>query len=130
MSRRARTEALWGYAFVAVPVTGLVVFAIGPVLASLYLSFTHYEVLSPARWVGLDNYVRLFTRDFFVWRTLVNTAFYLVGVPLGMAASLLLALALNQELRFRGLLRTIYFVPSICSLVAAALLWKWIYHPD
>jgi multiple sugar transport system permease protein len=125
-----RSQALWGYAFVAVPVLGFVVFALGPMIASLYLSLTDYEVLAPPRWVGLDNYARLFTRDFFVGRTLANTAFYLLGIPLGMAASLLLALALNQRLRLRGLFRTIFFVPAVCSVVAAALVWRWIYNPD
>jgi multiple sugar transport system permease protein len=128
--RRARAEALWGYAFVAIPVLGFVLFALGPMLASLYLSLTHYEVLTPPRFVGLDNYVRLVTRDFFVWRTLANTGFYLLGIPIGMALSLLLALALNQKLRLERFFRTVYFVPSVCSVVAAALLWKWIYNPD
>lgn len=129
-SRRARAEARWGQAFVAIPVLGFVIFALGPMLVSLYLSFTHYEVLTPPRWVGLDNYVRLFTRDFFVGRTLANTAFYLLGIPVGMALSLLLALALNQKLRLQLFFRTVYFIPSVCSIVAAALLWKWIYSAD
>ena len=114
----------------AIPVLGFVIFALGPMLVSLYLSFTHYEVLTPPRWVGLDNYVRLFTRDFFVGRTLANTAFYLLGIPVGMALSLLLALALNQKLRLQLFFRTVYFIPSVCSIVAAALLWKWIYSAD
>lgn len=129
-SKRARAEALWGYAFVAIPVLGLLVFAVGPMIASLYLSFTRFEVLTPPHWVGLDNYARLFTRDFFVWRTLANTAFYLLGIPIGITLSLLLALALNQKLRLEGFFRTVYFIPSVCSIVAAALLWKWIYNAD
>jgi multiple sugar transport system permease protein len=129
-SRRARAEALWGLAFVAVPLLGFLVFALGPMLASLYLSFTRYEVLRPPRWVGLDNYARLLTRDAFVWRTLANTGFYLLGIPVGMALSLLLALALNQKLRLVRLFRTVFFIPSVCSVVAAALLWKWIYNAD
>ncbi|WP_438043682.1 carbohydrate ABC transporter permease [Sorangium sp. So ce128] len=127
---RARAEARWGCAFVAVPVLGFVVFALGPMLASLYLSFTRFEVLTPPRWVGLDNYARLFARDFFVWRTLANTAFYLLGIPIGIAISLLLALLLNQKLRLEGFFRTVFFIPSVCSIVAAALLWKWIYNAD
>jgi multiple sugar transport system permease protein len=130
MSRMGRSQAIWGYAFVAVPVLGFVVFALGPMIASLYLSFTDYEVLAPPEWVGLENYTRLFTRDFFIGRTLANTVFYLVGIPIGMAISLLLAMALNQKLRFQSLFRTVFFVPAVCSIVAAALLWKWIYNPD
>jgi multiple sugar transport system permease protein len=125
-----RSQALWGYAFVAIPVLGFLVFALGPMIASLYLSFTDYQVLAPPEWVGLENYTRLFTRDFFIGRTLANTAFYLIGIPIGMAISLLLAMALNQKLRFQSLFRTVFFVPAVCSIVAAALLWKWIYNPD
>jgi multiple sugar transport system permease protein len=129
-SPRARSEAIWGYAFVAIPLLGFVLFTLGPMLASLYLSFTRYEVLSPPQWVGFDNYARLATRDFFAWRTLANTFFYLLGIPIGMALSLLLALALNRSLHLSRFFRTVYFVPSVCSVVAAALLWKWIYDAD
>ncbi|MFT3767000.1 MAG: sugar ABC transporter permease [Minicystis sp.] len=114
----------------AIPVLGFVVFALGPMVASLYLSFTHFEVLAPPKWVGLDNYARLVTRDFFIWRTLANTVYYLLGIPIGIAISLLLALALNQRLKLEGFFRTVYFIPSVCSVVAAALLWRWIYNAD
>lgn len=130
LKQALKGDALWGYAFVALPVLGFLVFAAGPMLASLYLSFTQYEVLSPPKWIGLENYVRLFTKDFFVAKTMWNTLFYFIGIPIGMALSLALALALNQKIRFQGFFRTIYFLPSVCSLVALAMLWKWIYHSD
>jgi multiple sugar transport system permease protein len=123
-------EALWAYAFIALPVIGFIVFALGPMIASFYLSFTEYEVLSPPKWVGLDNYTRLFTKDFFVGKTMWNTCFYFIGIPLGMLGSLLLAILLNQKLRFEGFFRTVLFLPSVCSIVALALLWKWIYNSD
>lgn len=129
MNRRT-IEVLWAYAFIALPVIGFLVFALGPMIASLYLSFTSYEVLSPPQWVGLENYRKLFAEDLFVGKTMWNTVFYMVGIPLGMVLSLLLALALNQKLRFEGFFRTVYFLPSVCSLVALALIWKWIYNPD
>lgn len=59
-----------------------------------------------------------------------NTVAYMIGIPIGMALSLLLALALNQKLRFEGFFRTVYFLPSVCSVVVLALLWKWIYNAD
>ena len=129
MSRRTE-EAIWAYAFIALPLIGFLVFAAGPMVASFYLSFTEYEVLSPPRWIGGENYVKLFTSDIFVGKTMSNTLFYMLGIPLGMALSLLLALALNQKLRFEGFFRTVYFLPSVCSIVALALLWKWIYNAD
>jgi multiple sugar transport system permease protein len=127
---RAQEEAVWGYAFIAIPLLGFLVFAAGPMIASFYLSFTEYEVLSPPVWIGLENYQRLFTGDIFVGKTMWNTVFYMIGIPIGMALSLMLALALNQKLRFEGFFRTVYFLPSVCSIVALALLWKWIYNSD
>lgn len=129
MSRRTE-EAVWAYAFIALPLLGFLLFAAGPMLASFYLSFTEYEVLSPPRFIGLENYQKLFTSDIFVGKTMTNTLFYMLGIPLGMALSLMLALALNQKLRFEGFFRTVYFLPSVCSIVALALLWKWIYNAD
>ena len=131
MARTAlKGEMWWGYAFVALPVLGFLLFGLGPMLASFYLSFTQYEVLSPPTWVGVDNYRRLFTSDLFVGKTMWNTVFYFIGIPVGMILSLVLAMALNQKLRFEGFFRTVYFIPSICSIVALALLWKWIYNAD
>lgn len=135
MSRIARSKGLkgevwWAYGFIALPVLGFIVFGLGPMIVSLFLSFTQYEVLSPPQWVGIDNYRRLFTSDLFVSKTMWNTVFYMLGIPVGMALSLMLAMALNQKMRFENFFRTVYFLPSVCSLVALAMLWKWIYHSD
>jgi multiple sugar transport system permease protein len=127
---RFRGEAAWAYAFIAPPFVGFFAFVLGPMLGSLALSFTRYDILSPPKLVGFDNYRDLFTSDWFVGRTLVNTAFYLLGVPLGMAVSLAIATRLDRIGRLRGLFRTAYFVPSVCSMVALALLWKLIYRGD
>ena len=129
-SKRARSEALWGYSFVAVPVAGFVLFALGPMLVSLYLSFTEYDVLSPPELVGIENYERLIAEDFFAGKALVNTLFYFLGIPIGMVLSLLIAIGLNQKLRFQAFFRTVYFIPAVCSMAALALVWKWIYHSD
>ena len=123
-------ERWWGYAFAAPPLIGFLVFGLGPLIASLVLSFTSYDILTPPQMVGLENYRRLLTEDFFVGRTLVNTAFYLLGLPLGMAVALGVAMLLDRATRFRALFRTVYFVPAVCSIVALALLWKWLYRAD
>jgi multiple sugar transport system permease protein len=127
---RFRGEAAWAYAFIAAPFVGFLAFALGPMLASFALSFTRYDVLSAPRLVGLDNYRDLFTADYFIGRTLLNTAFYLIGVPLGIAVALGIATLLDRIVRLRGLFRTLYFVPSVCSIVALALVWKLIYRAD
>jgi multiple sugar transport system permease protein len=123
-------ERWWAYLFIAPPLLGFLVFGLGPMIASLLLGFTRYDVLTPPEPIGLENYRRLFTEDFFVGRTFLNTAFYLLGLPLGVAVALSIALLLDRITRFRGLFRTVYFIPAVCSLVALALLWKWIYRAD
>jgi len=123
-------ERWWGYAFAAPPLIGFLVFGLGPMIGSLALSFTRYDILTPPEVVGLENYRRLVTEDYFVGRTLVNTAFYLLGLPLGIAVALGVAMLLDRATRFRGFFRTVYFVPAVCSIVALALLWKWLYRAD
>ncbi|HVJ94694.1 MAG TPA: sugar ABC transporter permease [Labilithrix sp.] len=123
-------ERWWAYLFAAPPILGFLVFGLGPLIASFVLSFTRYDVLTPPEPVGFENYRRLFVEDFFIGKTLVNTAFYLLGLPLGMAVSLSIALLLDRVTRFRGFFRTVYFVPAVCSAVALGLLWKWIYRTD
>lgn len=130
MSRRFRSEQAWAYAFIAPPLLGFLLFGAGPMVASFALGFTRYDVLTPPELVGLDNYRRLLSEDFFVARTAVNTAVYLLGVPLGIAVALAIASLLNRVVRLRALFRTLYFVPAVCSVVALALLWKWIYRGD
>ena len=123
-------ERWWGYAFAAPPLIGFLVFGLGPLIGSLALSFTRYDILTPPEVVGLENYRRLVTEDFFVGRTLVNTAFYLLGLPLGLSVALGVAMLLDRATRFRAFFRTVYFVPAVCSIVALALLWKWLYRAD
>ena len=123
-------ERWWGYLFAAPPLLGFLVFGLGPMIGSLVLSFTRYDIFTPPEAIGLENYRRLVTEDFFVGRTLVNTAFYLLGLPLGMAVALGIAMLLDRATRFRAFFRTVYFVPAVCSIVALALLWKWLYRAD
>lgn len=130
MTPREKREALWAYLFIASPLVGFLLFSAGPMLGSLYLSFCDYEILTAPRWVGLDNYIRLFSSDPFALKTMWNTVYYTIGIPIGMALSLGLALALNQKMRAQGFFRTVYFVPSVCSIVALALLWQWFYNPE
>jgi arabinooligosaccharide transport system permease protein len=128
--RNARREAVWGYAFVLAPFVGFALFGLGPLIASAVLSFFDYDLLTPPRWTGAGNYARLFGGDPLFWTTLGNTLFFLLGIPVGLALSLALALALNQSLAGRALFRTIYYLPSVTSVVAISLLWLWIFNPE
>jgi multiple sugar transport system permease protein len=119
-----------GFLFIAPWLIGLIVLQIGPMIASLWLSFTHYEVLNPPVWVGIQNYRRLFTADPLFVKSLMNTLYYVAGsVPVRLGIALLLALLLNQPLRGAYLFRVIFYLPSVTSGVAVATVWLWMFEP-
>ena len=136
-SRAARRER-WGYLFIAPWIVGFLVFTAGPMLASVVLSFTDYDMKS-AQPVGTGNYASLLWRanpagghgDPQFYQSLWNTFYYaLFSVPLGLTGSLLLAVLLNQKLKGLSFFRTIYYLPSLVPAVASSLLWIWILQPD
>lgn len=123
-------RALLGYAFLSPSALHLLVFSLGPVLFALYISFHNWGLMDPVRpYVGLGNYLRLLHDPDF-WNSVKNTAVYTLHVPVGMAMSLAIAMLVNQRLPGVHLLRTIFFLPSVTSFVAIAMIWQWIYNPD
>ena len=129
-SREARRkEALWAYAFLVPSVLGLFLFWILAIIAAFGLSFVHWTLLSPPKWVGLANFQRLLT-DQYAWNALKNTFYYVAGVMPGITLSLLLAVLLNQGLKLTIVYRTLYYLPTITMWVAIALVWKWLYSPQ
>ena len=132
MGKMARKEAIDGYLFALPGLLGLLLFILGPLVASFVLSLHRYSVFSPPEWLGLANYVRLFTADHLFWKSLYNTFYYGVfSVPLGMAFALLCAMVLNHRLLlFKRIFRTIYFLPAVTSGVAVAFLWLSILDPS
>jgi multiple sugar transport system permease protein len=140
----ARREALAGYAFIVPWIIGFLVFTIGPMLASLYFSFTEYNIVDPPRWVGLENYERAFSgiwdairtgdprqfKDPLFWKSLQVTIYYAsIALPLNLAFSFFLAVLLNQKMRGINIWRTIFFLPSIIAGVAVTILWVRILNP-
>lgn len=122
------------YAFLAPALVLIFTFFFIPVVAALVLSFTDFDIyavgdLANTRWVGLRNYTQLLTTPLF-WQALRNTFYFaLVGGPLSIGVSLGAALLLNQKMvRFKGLFRTIYFAPFVTTLVAVAIVWRYLYH--
>lgn len=131
LSRVARIEELWGYFFIAPWLLGLLIFTLGPMLISLYWSFTRYEFPLPARWIGMQNYVDAFTKDELFPKALGNTTYYvLFAVPLGLALSLALALLLDRKIVGRPIYRTIYYIPSIVPAVVTAFLFGYLFQPQ
>ena len=100
----------------------------GPILFSVLFSFARYDVLSPARWVGVQNYRDVLADPLF-YKSMANTLYMLIRVPIGMAISLGIALLLNRAIRGIGSYRTALFMPAIVPLVAASLLWVWMFNP-
>ena len=114
------------YLFILPMLIGLLVFRLGPIAASFGISFTSWNVLSPPRWIGLENYRQLLASPIF-WEVARNTLlFAAIFVPLVMVLGLSLALLVNQKLRGSTFFRGVFFMPYITSIVAVALAWKWI----
>ncbi len=125
-----RKEAWWGYLFIVPPFIGVAVFLLYPLLNSLYISFTTYDFSSSPEWTGTSNYEKMLVDDPLVWKTLGNTFYAALGVPLGIVVSLLIAILLNQKIRGRNFFRLLFFLPTICSIVAMTLIWQWIFNSD
>ncbi|MBV9851212.1 MAG: extracellular solute-binding protein [Armatimonadetes bacterium] len=127
-----RAEARAGFLFILPWAFGFLVFTLGPILASLVLSFCDYDVLHPARWAGATNYQSLVTMDRpLVLKSLGNAAYLAaIGIPLSMVTSLTMALLLNAKLRGQQWYRTFFYMPSIVPIVATTVLWGFILNSD
>lgn len=126
----AREEMRDAYLMVAIWLVGFLIFTAGPIVASLWLSMTKWDLISDAQWTGIDNF-RAMVKDDLIWTSLWNTLFYtLILVPLSTAGALGLALAMNLKLRGMRFYRTVYYLPSITPVVATTLLWLMIFQPE
>ncbi|KPV49765.1 hypothetical protein SE17_30765, partial [Kouleothrix aurantiaca] len=119
------------YLFLLPSLLGFLLFIVIPVLGSLALSLVRWNLLTPPTFIGLNNYVEIFTRDPLFLQAFGNTLFYAVTiVPLQLLAGLTIALALNQGIRGVKIYRLIYFMPVVSSVVAAALIFQWMFNRD
>jgi multiple sugar transport system permease protein len=135
-----KREALAAYAFLMPNFLGFLAFTSIPVVISLIMAFSHWNIFKPPSWVGIENFrnllwfhregKRIVANDPFFWQYVYNTVYLMAGIPIGMAGSLLVALMMNQKLRGIVVFRTIYFLPSVCSGVALLILWKYLYNAD
>lgn len=129
-SRKTINDNIAGYLFLAPWVIGFLVFTVGPMLASGYLSLTKYSAFSPAKWIGFENYQKIFQDDLF-YTSLSNTAYYaFLGVPAQLLVALFLAVLLNMKVRYVNLFRTVYYIPTVTPAVANVFLWVWIFNFD
>lgn len=125
-----RREALEGYLWISPWVIGFLVFSLGPIIASAYLSFTEYKIGGTPVWIGWENYRQAFYVDKQFWPSLGRTAYYSVAtVVLGVSLSLVAAILLNQNIKGRAFYRALYYLPSLTPVVALAILWRWLLQP-
>ncbi|MCP4594259.1 MAG: ABC transporter permease subunit [bacterium] len=126
----ARKEWRAGAMFVLPWIVGFIVLSGGPMLFSAVMSFTRYDVLSAPTWVGTSNYTDLTGegKDPLFYKSLGNTLFMGIGLPIGMAVGLALAMLLNAKVRGMSFYRTLYFLPAIMPMVAASILWIWVFN--
>lgn len=127
LSPMRKREARIGLLFISPWIIGVLLFTLGPFLASFILSFTDYDIVTPPEWVGLENYERMFEGDKLFLKSLRNTAVYVGGstsirIVLGFA----LALLLNTKVRFLGIWRTLFYVPSVVPIVALSVIWLYV----
>ncbi len=126
-----RQETIACYLFISPCILGLLIFTLGPMIASFIISFTDWDILTHPTWIGFDNFREIFTDDPTFYHSLKNT-FYLTAfsVPLGLVGSFLMALLLNNKVRGISFFRTAFYLPAIVPAVASSMLWLWILQPD
>lgn len=124
------SETFWAYLFLTPIIIGFIVFTIFPVGMSFYYSLTKSDGITPPVFIGLENYVTLFKEPEFL-HALWNTVYYAIGVvPIGAFLALVIAVMLNQKIRFVNVYRSAFFIPVIVSTISVAMVWQWLYNKD
>lgn len=132
MSTSAIKQNVKGYLFISPFIIGFLAFTFIPILASLYFSFTKYNLFGAPTWVGLENYKKMFTADPRYWQSLKVTLIYVfAGVPLRLGFALIVAMILNTASRAVGLYRSLFYLPSLIGgSVAVAIMWRNIFGDE
>lgn len=130
-STQATREARLFYLLVSPWVIGFILLTLGPMLISLYLSFTRWDVLTSPEFIGTANYSFIFTRDpDFLQALKITVTYAIFSIPLQLIAALGLAILLNEATRGSGFFRTVFYLPAVVASVAAAVLWAWIFNSE
>ena len=122
--RPAIKEELMGWLFAMPWIIGFLLFMVGPMLFSLYTSFTKYNIIADPKWIGLENYENLFLKDPIFYKSLENTFWMvIVKTPLVMVVAISLAMLLNTDIPGGKFFRTVIYLPNVLSEIAAIFLW-------
>lgn len=123
-------ETFWGWLLIIPSVLGLILFRFGPVLASLYFSFTKYEIISSPQWIGLTNYKTLLADTYWAKSIQVTLNYSLLFIPLSLLVAYTIGLLMSQELKGIAIYRTMWYLPSLVPTVASAVVWRWALNPE
>lgn len=127
---KLKDDSKWAWGMLSLNIIGFLMFMLVPIIITFVLSFFSYDMLTPPRFNGIQNYIDM-VKDPIVWQVTWNTILYtILTVPVGMCISLLLAVMLDQKLAGRRFYRAAFFLPSITSMVVVAIVWQWLYNPD
>ena len=129
-ARLSFEETFFGWAFILPAVLGLVLFKLGPVIASLVLSFTKYEIISSPKWIGLANYTKLVSDDLWLRSIEVTLRYVILFVPASMIVAYAIALLMSKKAKGITTYRTIWYLPSVVPVVASATIWRWGLNPE
>lgn len=126
--KRKLNDLFWGYLLILPTVLGLAVFYIAAFFQNLYYSFTNLGAFGKYKWIGMENYINVFS-DPKVPQALINTVkFTVISVPISIIISLFIATLLNSKIKGLSLYRTLYFLPAVTMPAAIAMMWKWLYN--
>jgi multiple sugar transport system permease protein len=130
MSKKERQDAIAFFAFASPWIIGFVFLTVLPMLISLVISFTKWDILSPPKWTGLGNYLEMFSDPLF-WKSLkVTFSYALFAVPINVVVSIFIAMLLNNKIRGMNGYRTIFYMPAVVSGVVVAIVWLWMFNPE
>nr|WP_275983692.1 sugar ABC transporter permease [Paenibacillus hamazuiensis] len=122
---------MFGYLSILPAILGIFIFTIGPLLYSLYLSFTDWSILKKAEWIGFDNYKHIFTEDLFFVKSLKATAYYSAGSVIAcIVFCFLVAFVLNLDIKGRAFFRAVFYLPSVIPVLATSIIFLWLFDVD
>ncbi len=124
-------DQMWGFFFISPWIIGLLLFTLVPMVLSLLMSFTSYEVITPPKWIGIGNFISMVSEDPLIAKALYNTIYYTIFyIPLNITICLLMASLLNSKVRGVSLFRTLIYIPNIVPVVALAMIWLIVLNPQ
>jgi len=133
-STRERIAKVWykyrldGFIFILPWIIGILAFQLGPMISSFILAFTRYDIITPAKFIGIENFKKIFSSDPLFYKSLWNTVYFVIGsVPISIIIGILVAVLLNQRIRGITIYRVLYYLPSVTAGVAVAIVWRSVY---